>query len=180
MRINTESPGILVISEWALPGWEATIDQENVPLLTANHALFGLYVPQGTHVITLKYTSLEVWAGLLIALATLLFAAVVAWRWRPEIPLRSIQTNDSFDKRLQEGRRAQGQALKKAQVRWLMIGLILLGYGLRVFLLGNQELRGDEAFSYLFARLPLADVIPELIDQGDPHTPLHYLMLLSD
>ncbi len=54
---------------------------------------------------------------------------------------------------------------------------MLVGFGLRLFLLGHQELRGDEAFSYLFTRLPLGEVVGELIDQGDPHPPLHYITL---
>ena len=46
-----------------------------------------------------------------------------------------------------------------------------------MFQLGNQELRGDEAFSFLFAQLPLAEIIPTLIAEGDPHSPFHYLLL---
>jgi hypothetical protein len=63
--------------------------------------------------------------------------------------------------------------------RWLwgVTAVLLLGFGLRLFYLGHQELRGDEAFSYLFARLPAADIIPALIGEGDPHSPFHYLLL---
>ena len=53
----------------------------------------------------------------------------------------------------------------------------MFAFGLRVYLLGNQELRGDEAFSYTYTQLQPAEVIPELIAQGDPHSPLHYLAL---
>ena len=55
--------------------------------------------------------------------------------------------------------------------------LVLLGFGLRAYGLGEQELRGDEAFSYLVARRPLVEIVPALLRQGDPHPPLHYLAL---
>lgn len=55
--------------------------------------------------------------------------------------------------------------------------ILLLGFALRVFRLGWQELRGDEAFSYLFARMPTVEIIPTLIAEGDPHSPFHYLLL---
>lgn len=64
--------------------------------------------------------------------------------------------------------------------RWraALPGLILLVAAfLRAFRLGAQELRGDEAFSYLFARRPLAEIAPALLREGDPHSPLHYYLL---
>ncbi|MFO7661894.1 MAG: hypothetical protein R6X18_04805 [Chloroflexota bacterium] len=38
-------------------------------------------------------------------------------------------------------------------------------------------MRGEEAFSFGFARLPISEVIPETIDQYDPRSPLPYLLL---
>jgi hypothetical protein len=61
--------------------------------------------------------------------------------------------------------------------RNLALLLILLGFGLRVFGLGAQELRGDEGFSFIFARRSLVEIVPALLRQGDPHPPLHYLLL---
>ncbi|MDX1413225.1 MAG: glycosyltransferase family 39 protein [Candidatus Promineifilaceae bacterium] len=175
--VDTQSPGILVISEWALPGWKATMDGENVPLLTANYALLGLVVPPGEHEITLSYVSMEVRLGVIIALVTLVLAVVVAWRWQPTIPVRPRRIEDPRGRQLPENGSALDLPIAWIGSHWLLLGMILLGFGLRIYLLGNQELRGDEAFSYLFAELPLAGVVPELIDQGDPHSPLHYLML---
>ncbi len=177
LTVDTGSPGILVISEWALPGWKATIDGQDASLLAADYALMGLYVPQGKHEIILNQTSFEVQAGLLIALLTFLVAAIVAWRWHPSIPTSPLSGSDATIVTPKEKQPIRGLQITVIQARWLMIGAILLGFGLRIFLLGNQELRGDEAFSYLFAQRPLTEVVPELIDQGDPHSPLHYLML---
>jgi mannosyltransferase len=61
-----------------------------------------------------------------------------------------------------------------AALPWLAL---LLAGGLRLYRLGAQELRGDEAFSYLFARIPLAEIAPALLREGDPHSPLHYYLL---
>ena len=55
--------------------------------------------------------------------------------------------------------------------------ILLLAALLRLLRLGAQELRGDEAFSYLFARQPLLEIAPALLREGDPHSPLHYYLL---
>jgi mannosyltransferase len=54
---------------------------------------------------------------------------------------------------------------------------LLGGAGLRLAGLGVQELRGDEAFSFLYARQPFAEIVPSLLRDADPHPPLHYLLL---
>lgn len=179
ISVETETAGILVLSEWAFPGWKATIDGIEVPLLAADYALQGLYVPSGTHEIRLLYVSPDVTLGLSVLLLTLAITAVVAWRWQPVIPERSPR-----DLKKRETPTLPVGAHLKLQKRlspsislWIMVAVVLSAFGLRVFLLGNQELRGDEAFSYLFAQLPMSAVIPELIDQGDPHPPFHYLLL---
>ena len=68
---------------------------------------------------------------------------------------------------------------RKIRVKHALVLLVLFGFGLRLFQLGAQELRGDEAFSYLNARHPLTEIVPALLRQGDPHPPLHYLLLHS-
>ncbi len=61
--------------------------------------------------------------------------------------------------------------------RWLLIALLLAAFALRAYNLGTQELRGDEAFSWLFANRPLVEIVPFLIEEADPHPPLHYLQV---
>ncbi len=64
--------------------------------------------------------------------------------------------------------------------RWtLLIAIVWLAFGLRFFLLGAQELRGDEAASW--ARItqeagPI-ELFRRLIEEGQPHPPLHYWLL---
>ena len=189
ISVENDAPGILVISEWALPGWEATIDGKDVPILTADYALSGLYVPQGKHEIIIKYGARDVQVGLFFALAVILFGAFIAWRWHPQIPtLSEIDDSNSGLREKKEINVKRNSFITRVSVDtrnsfnarrifWVLVCIVLLGFGLRVFLLGSQELRGDEAFSFLFSKLPLSEVVPELIDQGDPHSPLHYLLL---
>lgn len=65
-------------------------------------------------------------------------------------------------------------------MRWLprvLLGIGLLGLALRLYRLGIQELRGDEAFSYLVALGSPRQIVASLLEMGDPHSPLHYLLL---
>lgn len=59
----------------------------------------------------------------------------------------------------------------------LALLLLLLACFLRLYRLGYQELRGDEAFSYLVATRDLADIGPFLIRNGEPHPPLHFYLM---
>ncbi len=180
MTVQTDSPGFLVVSEWAFPGWQATIDGQPADLQTVNYALLGLFIPQGSHIINLSYSPRNVYAGLFFALGTLLLAVVIGRRWRSQIPTRVVCSNrfSGFTaKAVTTNPPNPSKLLCWTRTHWLMVGIVLLGFCLRMFLLSNQELRGDEAFTFLFAQLPIAKVVPELIDQGDPHSPLHYLLL---
>jgi hypothetical protein len=175
--VETQTPGVLVISEWALPGWQATLNGLAVPLLRADYALQALVVPAGRNEVVLSYVARDVQVGVLVLLLTLVLTAVVAWRWHPVITTRPIMPEGEKPVQPYLEWPDWRRSLAINHARWIMVAVVLLGFGLRLFLLGNQELRGDEAFSFLFAQLPLSEVVPELVDQGDPHSPLHYLML---
>ena len=72
---------------------------------------------------------------------------------------------------------AAARALLARRPWALLLALVALGLGLRLARLGAQELRGDEAFSYLVAIRPAGEIAPALLAMGDPHSPLHYLLL---
>ncbi len=177
--LDAEAPTVIVISEWWRDGWRVTLDGETtLPLLRANAGLSAVVVPAGQHTVGLRFQPWDVWVGLAISLTAILAGVTVAWRRRPIVithphrPSPLPATTPSPQQAV-----SSGILVSDKLWRWGMLAVVLLGFGLRVFMLGQQELRGDEAFSYLFTRLPLGDVIPELIDQGDPHPPLHYLTL---
>ena len=195
--VNTAVPAVLVISEWDYPGWQATLDGARVPICRANHAFQAVVVPAGQHQVRLRFVPWDVWAGIGCAVVTLLAGGVVAWRWGAR-GVSSPSKKHPPDMAFEPGKRGQAPSsppgmmfernersecsreplsLIRLPWPWLLVAIILLGFALRAFGLGVQELRGDEAFSYVFAYRPLGEVIPTLLAQGDPHPPLHYLLL---
>ena len=68
---------------------------------------------------------------------------------------------------------------KTNKVYGILIALLLMGSGLRFYRLGNQELRGDEAFSwnYVVHEPGPGSIVDRIIREGDPQPPLHYWTL---
>ena len=83
VEIQTESSvaSLLILADQAFPGWEAHLDGQVVPILTADHALRAVAVPGGVHVVHFTYApgSFRLGAGL-TALALLLVAGLF---WAP-------------------------------------------------------------------------------------------------
>lgn len=179
IQVTTEYPGFLVISEWFYPGWEAFIDSEKAPLYPANYAFQTILVPPGNHVVELRYRPPEVAAGIAISLLALLAAVLLARFWRPAIARASDERGVADLPKLPVPVLPELSWSRPRRIPWLwlIVAVLLLGFFLRVFRLDWQELRGDEAFSYLFASQPAAEIIPDLLGDGDPHSPFHYLML---
>ncbi len=59
---------------------------------------------------------------------------------------------------------------------WLVIIITLIGYGLRVFTIGNKGLWLEETFSVWVANHSVVDML-HLIAKIDQHPPLYYLLL---
>jgi len=55
LRVETDSPGLLILSEAYFPGWQATVNGQAWPILRANVALRALALPPGDHEIVLRY-----------------------------------------------------------------------------------------------------------------------------
>jgi hypothetical protein len=85
IRIDTPADGVLVISEWAYPGWRATIDGAPSPILRANAGLRALPLRAGSHEVVLLYSPTSVTAGGIISLISLIIVAgglIVGFRTR--------------------------------------------------------------------------------------------------
>ncbi len=54
------------------------------------------------------------------------------------------------------------------------IFILLAAFALRVHLLGNQELRGDEGFTWNYIQKPPLEIVATIIREGDPQPPIHY------
>jgi len=55
--IQTDAPGILVLSEWHYPAWKAWIDGQQAQVLRADHALRAVAVRPGAHRVRFAYRS---------------------------------------------------------------------------------------------------------------------------
>jgi hypothetical protein len=59
----------------------------------------------------------------------------------------------------------------------LMLSLTMIAFALRLYLLGNQELRGDEGFSWNYIQSNPVAILQRIVHEGDPQPPLHYWLL---
>jgi len=66
--------------------------------------------------------------------------------------------------------------MRRVGERVSILAVILLAFALRVFRLGAQELRGDEAFGYFFSLRPVSDMIRATLTLGEPHPVGSYLI----
>jgi hypothetical protein len=83
LRVVTNAPCVLVLSEIAYPGWDGTIDGVAAPVLTADAILRGIAVPTGEHRVDLTFRPRSVIAGLLASGVTVLAVfAALGWVWR--------------------------------------------------------------------------------------------------
>jgi hypothetical protein len=76
--VNLEKAHLLVFCEVMFPGWKAFIDNQELPLLTADHFLRALYVPQGQHEVEFRFEPTE-WLALRAALAGWLLLTLAAF-----------------------------------------------------------------------------------------------------
>lgn len=77
-----DEPGFVVLLDAYDPGWHATVDGEEAPLLRANVAFRAVPVPAGRHTVEMRYRPRAVTVGLLISSLALLagFALLVPLR----------------------------------------------------------------------------------------------------
>jgi uncharacterized membrane protein YfhO len=87
IETDAAQPGILVVSDAWYPGWRATLDGKETPLLRADYALRGVAVPAGHHTVTMSFASAPARIGLILSLAGLLALGGLAFigRKRPSV-----------------------------------------------------------------------------------------------
>ena len=79
--VNAERACMLVISEVYYPWWRAALDESPVEVHRVNHAMLGVVVPPGSHLVRLWMLPLSLWLGAAISGAALLvWGVLVVWR----------------------------------------------------------------------------------------------------
>ncbi len=84
LEVQADGPAFLVLSEAHATGWRACIDDSEVPLFRANHALMGVALPGGSCRVDLRYAPASFSVGAALSLVgVLLCAGFLLWRSRP-------------------------------------------------------------------------------------------------
>ncbi len=73
IETSSDKRAALVVSEMNYPGWEATIDGQPADIYTANYLLRGVIVPEGKHVVEMRYTSPAAKLGGILSALALVF-----------------------------------------------------------------------------------------------------------
>ncbi len=55
IRVDISRPGLLVVSRTWMPGWQARVDGQPAHLYRVDHALQGIWMPAGEHIVQLRY-----------------------------------------------------------------------------------------------------------------------------
>lgn len=75
--VRADAPCLLVLGEVFYPWWRATLDDADVEIARVNHAMLGIAVPAGSHVIRLRLAPRSVQLGGALTLISLLAWAAV-------------------------------------------------------------------------------------------------------
>ncbi len=174
LEVTTQTAGILVLSEWDMPGWQVRVNGTTSERLTVNYAFQGVWLPPGTHTVVWRYQPWQVTAGIVVSLLMVGGTAVFLQQPRTfsATPRRAIRLPQPVFLRFN-----LHQTDSNRSWRWFLLLLTLASWAVRLFSTASQELRGDEGFSFMFASLPFNQIIPQLLPVGEPHSPLHYLLL---
>jgi hypothetical protein len=78
LRVRASHDAWIVLVDTFDPGWRATVDGREEPLLRANHAFRAVHVPAGDHVVEQVYRPRALLLGLSISAIGLVFSAA-AW-----------------------------------------------------------------------------------------------------
>jgi hypothetical protein len=85
---STSDPGLMVVTRSWDPGWKASLDGRDVPLLRADLAFQGVIVPAGEHVTRLAYSPASYRAGALVSGLSLLVLLGLALSGSPPLEAR--------------------------------------------------------------------------------------------
>jgi hypothetical protein len=82
IRYHAASPSLLKLSVTWYPGWRATLNGGELPVVRVDHALMGVVVPAGDAEVEFRFHSNYFGAGLAITLMAAMGLGLLAWRSR--------------------------------------------------------------------------------------------------
>ena len=87
---RASQPGVLVLSQTYYPGWRATVDGRDVPVIPVDIALTGIHIPAGTHEVRFSFRPLSIeLGGVLSVLSVVLTGSLLVTR--PALQTSSIK-----------------------------------------------------------------------------------------
>jgi hypothetical protein len=91
LRVTTDRPALLVISENYYPAWKAEVDGVDTPILRANYTFRAIHVEEGEHQVRLYYdsTTLDRSSLASVAVLVLLLAVGLVGAIRPRREVRA-------------------------------------------------------------------------------------------
>ena len=196
VRINSTQPGLLFISENFMPGWRAewtnpdrTSPPTKLPVARAHQAFLAIPVPAGEGTLELVYRPASVrwgiaisavsWVALMLVLGRQLTAAFgTVWKRSRKFAgelRRTDSSNSAIQESLELGQRENRETCSPSQglypgaqfQRLVVILAILVGFALRFYRLGEQELLPREAFTYWFSQLSFSHLIDTFSGAGE-------------
>jgi hypothetical protein len=72
--VRTNTPCLLVLGEVHYPWWRASVDEGDVEIARVNHAMIGIPVAPGSHVVRLRLEPASIWTG-----GAITAVSVLAW-----------------------------------------------------------------------------------------------------
>ena len=71
-EVETEQPGILVLTDTYYPGWKAFVDGQNMPIYRADYHFRAILIPQGKHLVRFIYQPDSFRIGVILSLIGLI------------------------------------------------------------------------------------------------------------
>ena len=80
VRAEADGRALVVLADTYFPGWKATVDGEDAPIVRTDHLLRGVVVGRGPHVIEFRYAPLSWRIGWIVSLLSAAALGLLAWR----------------------------------------------------------------------------------------------------
>jgi hypothetical protein len=77
VKTTSREPALLILSDLAFPGWEAEVNGQRSPILTADHALRAVYLTAGEHTVRFSYRPMSFTMGAVLSFVAVLLTALL-------------------------------------------------------------------------------------------------------